>query len=68
MFSNFYRLDLHNKTRVTLENLFVKNGLKRRPPLLVGYGYRKRMFVDFLTGYIGAPNYFNIECRVVINA
>jgi hypothetical protein len=38
MFSNFYRLHLHNKTRVAstknYDETYAKTGLKIRPPML----------------------------------
>ena len=47
MFSNFYRLDSHNKTRVALE-IFAKKHLQKpdgKPdlPPSVSYGYQKCM-------------------------
>ena len=59
MFSNFYQLDLHNKTRVALANLqwnICKNQIENQTSSLFSYGYQKCMFVDFLIGYIGPPN------------
>ena len=55
MLYNFYRLDLYNKTRVALANLHCKNQWKLALPYFC-YGYRKRMFVDFLIGYMLPSN------------
>ena len=68
MLFNFYQLDLHNKTCVALSKSIMK--LIQKPHWksdlpLFSYGYRKCMFVDFLTWVL--PVVFTIERRVVIN-
>ena len=55
-FSNFYRLESHSKKCVALANLLWNICKKLHPPLS-SYGYWKCMFVDFLIGYVGPPNY-----------
>jgi len=62
MFSNFYPLDWHNKTRVALPNLSETSAnieLKIEPSLFQLWFSRKCMFVDYLIGYIGPFNYVN---------
>jgi hypothetical protein len=48
MFSNFYQLDLRNKTRVALVDLG-RNSYMQKP-------IESQMSVDLLTRYIGPPN------------
>ena len=59
MFSNFYQLDLHNKTQFALANsrcnIYKKSDQNLDLPWY-NYSNQKYMFVDSLTGYIGPPN------------
>ena len=73
MVSNPYMLNLHNKTCVTLANPQwsippppKKNQHWNRTYPLFSYAYGKCMFVDFLTECIGPPNWFTIDCGVLI--
>ena len=54
MFSNFYRLDLHNRTHSALAS--PETGLKSDFPLFSN-GYWKFMCVGFLTGHKSPPDY-----------
>jgi hypothetical protein len=60
MLSNFYRLDLHNKTCVALANLqrnMCENRIEHKTShalvVVIGSAY---IFVEFLIGYINPPN------------
>ena len=63
MFTNFYRLDLHNKTCVALANLQGNHSNKTPTTNRTLFDLVKvtrsacSMFVDFLIKYIGAPNW-----------
>ena len=79
--SNFYRLDLHNKTCIALANP-QWNLLHRKTCVALSNLQRnicknwienrtslenwKGMFVDFLIGHIGPPIVFTIMCRIVV--
>jgi hypothetical protein len=59
MFSNFYCLNLHHKIHVALANLqwnICINRIENWISLNLVMVIKKRMFVDFLIGYIGPPN------------
>ena len=59
MFSNFYQLNSHNKIPVALVNLrwnICINRIENWISLNLVMVIKKRMFVDFLIGYIGPPD------------
>ena len=70
MFSNFYRLDLHNKTCVAWANPqwnICKNRIENRTSPYVVMGTRGACFLIFELDTQVLPIVFIIECRVLIN-
>ena len=70
MFSNFYRIDLHNKTCVTLSNLcrsIGRNQIENRTSLdFVMVFESARLFIAQLNTHVFVA-VFIIECRFVVN-
>ena len=69
MFSNFYRLDVHNKTRVAIANLrrkLCKNRIENHTSPSLVIVIRSACLLVSLLNTHALPIVFTIECRVVI--